>query len=70
MEELIDWVSEDADALGCLKEVENAREVIRRGTSAARQIATYEKRLGAGATKRDALKSVVDQLVDETVQGI
>jgi carboxylate-amine ligase len=70
LEELIEWVSEDADALGCLKELENAREIIRRGTSAARQIVTYENRVAEGATKREALKSVVDQLVAETVQGI
>ncbi len=70
LEELITWISEDADALGCLKEVENARNIIRRGSSAARQIKTYETEVGKGQTKREALKKVVDQLVRETVDGL
>ena len=70
LEELIAWISEDADALGCLQEVKNARRIIQRGTSAARQIVTYENRVADGAVKREALKSVVDQLVEETVRDL
>ncbi len=70
LEELIEWISEDADALGCLKEVENARNIIRRGSSAARQIKTFEAQVATGQTKREALKTVVDQLVRETVQDL
>jgi carboxylate-amine ligase len=70
LEELIEWISEDAEALGCLKEVENARNIIRRGSSAARQIKTFEAQVATGQTKREALKLVVDQLVRETVQDL
>ena len=70
LEELIAWISEDADALGCLQEVKNARRIIQRGTSAARQIVTYENHVADGVVKREALKSVVDQLVEETVRDL
>jgi carboxylate-amine ligase len=70
LEELIDWISEDAEALGCLKEVRNARNIIRNGSSAARQLATFENEVAEKRNKREALKSVVDQLVRETVQDL
>lgn len=70
LEELISWISEDADALGCLKEVEHAREIVRRGSSACRQRDIYEQARIAGLRKRDAFNAVVDHLVKETVAGI
>lgn len=70
LDELIDMISEDADALGCLKEVEHAREIVKRGSSACRQVATYDSAMEGGAKKQDALKSVVDQLIEETVMGL
>lgn len=70
LEELIAMISEDADALGCLKEVEQARNILKRGSSACRQIETYETRIEQGAKKNEALKSVVDQLIAETVVGL
>ncbi len=70
LEELIEMISEDAEALGCLKEVHHAREIIKRGSSACSQVATYEKHIESGARKPDALKAVVDQLIAETVMGL
>lgn len=70
LEELIDWIEEDAEALGCLKEVHHAREIVKRGSSACRQVAAYDAAVAGGAKKRGALKTVVDQLVAETVEGI
>lgn len=69
LEELIAWISEDADALGCLTEVENARNILERGSSACRQLATYEQARTAGLRKRDAFNAVVDMLVTETKMG-
>ncbi|WP_427454163.1 carboxylate-amine ligase [Litorimonas sp. WD9-15] len=69
LEELIAWISEDADALGCLTEVENARNILERGSSACRQLATYEQARTAGLRKRDAFNAVVDMLVAETKMG-
>ncbi len=70
LEELIELVREDAAELGCLAEVEHARVVLARGTSANRQVAVYEAALAAGASEQEALVAVVDWLVGETVRGL
>ena len=41
LEELIELVREDAERLNCVAEVEHAREIVRRGTSAQRQLAVF-----------------------------
>jgi carboxylate-amine ligase len=66
LDELIDMVREDAEALGCLSEVEGTREIIKRGTSATWQRETYRRLLEGGATEDEALKGVVDMLIEET----
>ena len=70
LNDLIDWISEDADALGCLAEVENARKIVTRGSSACRQVDVYEQARTAGLRKRDAFNAVVDMLVKETQIGL
>ncbi len=70
LEELIEWIAEDAQALGCLNEVYHAREIVKRGSSSCRQLAVYEAEVSKGVRKRAALKTVVDQLVAETVEGL
>ncbi|MDP6786253.1 MAG: carboxylate-amine ligase [Rhodospirillales bacterium] len=70
LEELFDLVREDAEALGCLEEVESTRAIIRRGTSAHRQLKTYEEAVGAGADHQAALIAVVDMLIAETVADL
>jgi len=42
MTELMDLVAEDADALGCVKEVRHVKTVLKRGTSAERQVKTCQ----------------------------
>ena len=66
VEELIELVREDAEALGCLREVEHMRTILQRGTSAHRQIQAWEQARAAGASEREALIAVVDFLVRET----
>lgn len=68
MEEIIDLVDEDAQALGCEAEIAHLRVIQERGTSAHRQIATFRAALEDGADEMAALKAVVDQLVAETVR--
>ncbi|MEO1543384.1 MAG: carboxylate-amine ligase [Pseudomonadota bacterium] len=70
IDELIDLLTEDAEALDCEAEIQHARRIIKEGTSADRQLAAYESRLDGGHSKDDALKAVVDQLIAETVAGI
>ncbi|HEU0160673.1 MAG TPA: carboxylate-amine ligase [Hyphomicrobiaceae bacterium] len=67
VDELLVMLREDAEALGCLAELEHARTILARGTSADRQVAHFQAQLGAGATREDALASVVDHLIKETV---
>jgi carboxylate-amine ligase len=69
-EELIALVTEDAEVLGCAREIEHIRTILARGTSAHRQIRTYDDARAGGATQREALQSVVDFLVRETAAGL
>ncbi|HKK03747.1 MAG TPA: carboxylate-amine ligase [Gammaproteobacteria bacterium] len=64
--ELLELINEDANALGCTAEVEHAWKIMERGTSAHRQLATYERALAAGASQREALMAVVDLLIEES----
>ncbi|MBK3732844.1 carboxylate-amine ligase [Azospirillum brasilense] len=70
MEELIELTREDAERFDCVAEVANARDIIRRGTSAHRQVAIYREALEQGATGWEALAQVVDWLVEETMVGV
>ena len=65
-EELIDMVREDGEALGCLEELRLNRTIAKRGTSAHRQLATYQKVIDAGGEPDAALKAVVDGLIEDT----
>lgn len=68
--ELIALVREDAVKLGCLKEVEHLETLLKRGTSAHRQIRVYEGARSAGASEREALLAVVDFLVKATAANL
>jgi carboxylate-amine ligase len=66
VDELLAMLREDAEALGCVAELEHARSIVARGTSADRQVAHYTTLLSQGMSPPDALKGVVDQLIAET----
>jgi len=70
LDEILDLVRPDAERLGCVADVEHAREVVSRGTSAERQLAVFKGAIDAGADEQTALNGVVDWLVEETVRGI
>lgn len=67
--EILDLVREDAEHFGCVGEVEHARTIVARGTSAHWQAARYRAALADGAGEHEALTSVVDMLVEETLAG-
>lgn len=69
IEELIELIGEDADHFGCRAAVEHARAIVSRGTSADRQISAYEAAIADGAETSEALRGVVDQLINETMEG-
>lgn len=70
IEEIIGLVAEDADALGCTNEVLHVRTILKRGTSAERQLDVYHKAKAEGLENKDALHKVVDQVLKETVTGL
>ena len=65
--ELTDRIAEDAVALGCEAEIAHTRRIVAEGTSAERQVATFERAMSDGLSKEAALHAVVDQLIAETV---
>lgn len=70
LEEILVIIREDAQHLGCVAEVEHARAILDRGTSAHWQVKTYKDALENGASEEDALKAVVDMLIKETMHGL
>jgi carboxylate-amine ligase len=70
LEELIDLTRSEAEAMGVTREIEHAREILRRGTSAHRQLAIYHNAIHDGCDKHQALQRVVDMLVEETLVDV
>ena len=71
IDELIDLIREDAEAMGCLEcRAPKSRTIVEHGTSADRQRAAYARAVDGGADHEAALAAVVDQLMAETVRGI
>ena len=68
VDELLVLLREDAEALDCWPEVEHARTIVDRGTSANRQIACFNQLVSEGASQEDALRGVVDHLIAETLR--
>lgn len=61
--EMLEWFIDDVlDDLGSRREVEYAFRILDEGTSADRQLATYER--------TGSLLAVVDQLIEETAEGV
>ena len=69
-EEMIGFLLQHAQALGCERELLHTRTIVERGSSACRQVAVYEKAVEDGKSKQDALNAVVDHLIAETVIAI
>ena len=69
VDEIIKFIREDAEYFGCVEEVEHARTIVARGTSAHWQLETFQKARAEGADDHEALKRVVDMLVKETLVG-
>jgi len=70
LEELIVLVREDAEFFDCVAEIERAREILLRGTSAHKQVAVWQEAREAGRDEAEALRDVVDMLIEETAHGL
>ncbi len=68
--EILELVDPVVDDLGTRKDVEYLPTLLRNGTSADRQLATWRQAMKDGADSRQALQRVVDQLIAETDEGI
>lgn len=69
MEELLELLDDVVDELDSRAEVEYVRTILKEGTSADRQVNVYLAN-GGDDNRREALQAVVDNLVEETQQGI
>ncbi len=67
IDELVELLRPHAEALDCVAEVEHARTIARRGTSADHQLRVYNEAIESGAEDRDAQIAVVDWLVEQSV---
>ncbi len=70
LEEILGLLAEDAERLGCVDEINRARDILKDGSSAHRQVQVYEASLKAGADETEALSAVVDWLIEETLNGV
>ena len=59
-------VRPDAEELGCIEAVEHARTIAAVGTSADRQVKAYQAAVDGGASNEEALRAVVDYLLEDT----
>ncbi len=66
LDEILVLVAEDSAALGCQAEVNGLRNILKRGTSAHRQLDRYETERKAGNSDEEALRAVVDMLIADT----
>ena len=69
LEEALKLVEDDARELGSSDWVFRTRDVLARGSSADRQIATFREKVSEGAGEEEALREVVRMLGRETVGG-
>ena len=70
VEQLLDMIRDDAEYFGCTDEVNHARTIVTRGTSADRQLARYQSLIEHGVSRGTALAGVVDQLIEDTANDL
>src|SRR5436305_3954252 len=62
LNELMEFVSTEVDELGSRREMEHIERIMREGTGADRQLEVFDR--------TNDMKAVVDQIVDETYEGL
>jgi carboxylate-amine ligase len=66
---LVDMIREDARELGCENELNQILTIPGKGTSAHKQIATYNAAIRSGKDNRQALCEVVDELIEGGIKS-
>lgn len=69
LEELLEFIREDAAYFDCQDEVAHALTIVDRGTSAQMQVDLYEKALAEGKTEGQALRGVSKELIRQTLEN-
>jgi carboxylate-amine ligase len=62
LNELLEFISSEVEELGSKREMEHIERIMREGTGADRQLAQFER--------TQDMKAVVDQIVEETYEGL
>jgi carboxylate-amine ligase len=70
VEEVIEMLAQDAIEFDVIEQLRHMRTIVREGTSAHRQLATYRAAVEDGASEQEALEAVVDHLIVDTMHGI
>ena len=70
LDEMLEIIGDDARYFDCVEEVEHARTILRRGTSAHWQRKVYGEAKADGATDTEAVRAVVQLLIKETMHGL
>ncbi len=65
LEELIELLAEDAEALGCVAELENARHILAEGNSSDRQRRVYASEFESSGSDDKAMRAVIGSLIEE-----
>jgi carboxylate-amine ligase len=68
LDQVIEATGPDAEALGCVAEVEHCRTIAGFGTSADAQLAVFEQAHGISAGGDDPLRAVTDWIAEATLQ--
>lgn len=66
LRQVVDDVTDSAEALGCSEELKGIHTILARGTSADLQRRTFQHAVDAGQSEDDAFVAVVDALIAET----
>jgi carboxylate-amine ligase len=69
LEEVLELLADDIEALGCAPEIARLRDIVNDGTSADEQLKLYVAAKAAGRRRIDRLKEVVDWAARETLQS-
>lgn len=69
-EEMISHVGGFASSLGSLDDILRIRDIAANGTSADRQRGAYQAAVAGGASNEEALRAIVDHLIEETMEGL
>jgi glutamate---cysteine ligase / carboxylate-amine ligase len=69
-DDILNFIDDVVPELGTRRDIDYVQTILKRGTSADRQLAVRQTALEQGCTEEEALIRVVDHLVTETLSGI